>query len=514
MTTPLETETKSKSVHSQALILIIGRIASFTLTFFIPIFLARGLSPAEYGTFKQIFLIFTTLYLILQGGMVQSLYYFIPRDPDRKSSWIFQAVLFSTAAGVLAGIGLFLGRGEIVDAFSNPALAPFVPALALFLILMLASCHFETTLIAREKIAIGSTVLFLSEMIRAFFIIVPLLIFGSLTAVIAGLISFASLRLLITLLYTARLLHNTEVRTPLIMRESLKTQLAYALPFGASVLIDVLQQNMHQYTVAALFNATTFAVYSVGTLQIPIIDFIYTPSTQILMVRMAALLKNGSIQDRLTLWHELTAQLALLFFPLGLFFCLIAPDMIHLLFTETYSESIPLFRLSAFGILPAIFLTDGMLRCYASIRFILLATIIKIVLTFLLIVPLVKVAGLTGAVVATLLVLYLGKGMMLWKTRRLMSVSWREFLPWGKLAGTLLLAALLFLPAIALRQFFSMSPFTALVFQTLFYWSGYGIILFWTPLLPPSIREKILATIDQKIQGIRGTKREVKGEAL
>lgn len=32
-------ESKPKSVHSQALILILGRVASFTLTFFIPIFL-------------------------------------------------------------------------------------------------------------------------------------------------------------------------------------------------------------------------------------------------------------------------------------------------------------------------------------------------------------------------------------------------------------------------------------------------------------------------------------------
>jgi len=507
-------EPKTKSVQSQALVLIIGRVASFALTFFIPIFLARRLDPAEYGTFKQIFLIFTTLFLILQGGMVQSLYYFIPHDPDRKSAWIFQAVLFATAAGAIAAIGLLLGGERLADAFSNPALIPYISALALFLFLMLASCHFETVMIAQEEITKGSIVLFLSEMIRALFIIIPLLVTRSLSAVIAGLITFAGLRLLISLIYTARILfRGAGVRTPLFEPESLRMQLAYALPFGASVIVDVIQQNLHQYTVAALFDAATFAVYSVGIMQIPIIDFIYTPTTQVLMVRMTALLKQGSIQDRLTLWHNVTAQLALLFFPLGLFFGLIAPDMIGFLFTEAYKQSIPLFQISALGILPAVFLTDGMLRCHARIPFILFTTIVKIILTFLLILPLVHFAGLTGAVLATILVVYIGKVLMLWKTRALMSVSWREFLPWGKLAGTLLLASFVFIPAMLLRQAFSMSSFIALIFDTLFYWTIYAAILFWTPLLPPAMREKVIATVDRLIHAVKGTKGGIKGEA-
>ncbi len=506
-------ESKPKSVHSQALILILGRVASFTLTFFIPIFLARSLAPAEYGTFKQIFLIFTTLYLILQGGMVQSLYYFIPHDPDRKASWIFQATLFATVAGALAAIGLLLMGDRLAAWFSNPSLVPYLPALAFFLVLMLASCHLETTLIAQERVSTGSTVLFLSEMIRALFIILPLLIGRSLSAVIAGLLAFAGLRLMVTLTYNARILLRREHRGSLMKTDGLKTQLAYALPFGAAVVVDVLQQNLHQYAVASRFDVATFAVYSVGIMQIPIIDFIYTPTTQVLMVRMAALLREGSPHERLALWHDVTSRLALIFFPAGIFFVLIAPDMIGLLFTDAYGESIPLFQISALGILSAVFLTDGMLRCYARIPFILFTTTLKIALTLLLIVPLINIAGLTGAVVATLLVMYIGKGMMLWKIRKMMETSWGEFLPWRKLAGTLLLAGAVFIPTALLRQTFSLSPFTALAFDVIFYWTVYGILLFSTPLLPPSIREQILAVANRLIPTMRGTKRGVKREA-
>jgi O-antigen/teichoic acid export membrane protein len=259
------------------------------------------------------------------------------------------------------------------------------------------------------------------------------------------------------------------------------------------VLIDVVQQNLHQYAVAALFDAATFAVYSVGMMQIPIIDFIYTPTTQVLIVRMTTLLKEGSIQERLALWHDLTARLALLFFPIGIFFFLIAPDMFDFLFTETYRESVPLFQISALGILPAVFLTDGMLRCHARIPFIFITMMIKIALTFLLMIPFIKIAGLTGAVLTTILLIYIGKGMMLWKIRMLMGASWLDFLPWGKLGGTLFLAFAVFLPALLLRRALSMTSFTALIFDTLFYWTIYTLSLFWTRLLPISIRGKIFA---------------------
>lgn len=134
-------------------------------------------------------------------------------------------------------------------------------------------------------------------------------------------------------------------------------------------------------------------------------------------------------------------------------------------------------------------------------------------MTLLLIIPLIRIAGLTGAVLTTVSVMYLGKGMMLWKIRKMMETSWGAFLPWGKLAGTLFLAVSVFLPAVFLRQTLSISPFTALIFDTLFYWTVYGVFLLWTPLLPLSAREQIFAAAGRLHQALGGTKNRVKREA-
>jgi O-antigen/teichoic acid export membrane protein len=59
-------------------LLMSGRTVAFAATFFIPVVLARVFSQAEFGTYKQIFLVYATLYYIAQFGMAESLFYFLP----------------------------------------------------------------------------------------------------------------------------------------------------------------------------------------------------------------------------------------------------------------------------------------------------------------------------------------------------------------------------------------------------------------------------------------------------
>src|SRR5581483_802162 len=128
---------KTRSIYSSASVLILGRGLSFLFTFFLPMFLARKLPPADYGTFKQIFLIFSTFYLILQVGMVQSLYYFIPREPSRRATWVTQSLFVLSLTGLASGAAILFLGAKLSSLFSNPALAEFMPHLALFTTLMI-----------------------------------------------------------------------------------------------------------------------------------------------------------------------------------------------------------------------------------------------------------------------------------------------------------------------------------------------------------------------------------------
>ena len=84
-----------------ALLLMSGRTLAFAATFFIPVVLARIFDPALFGTYKQLFLIYSTVFLIAQLGMSSSLYYFLPQATHQAGRYVANSVLFLGTAGLV-----------------------------------------------------------------------------------------------------------------------------------------------------------------------------------------------------------------------------------------------------------------------------------------------------------------------------------------------------------------------------------------------------------------------------
>src|SRR6185436_9546378 len=98
---------QSNSTFRPALLLMSGRTAAFAVTFLIPVFLSRIFSPAEFGTYKQIFLIVYTLFGVGQIGMAESLFYFLPTFPKDAGRFVTNAIFMLVMTGI-ACLGLLL----------------------------------------------------------------------------------------------------------------------------------------------------------------------------------------------------------------------------------------------------------------------------------------------------------------------------------------------------------------------------------------------------------------------
>src|SRR5262245_30103936 len=115
---------RRRSLLKLATPLMVGRGIAAILTFVIPVVLARALAQDQYGTYKQFFLIASTVYLIGQAGLVASLYYFVPRaGRPHRGRYLVQALVGLFLLGALAATVVFFGAGAIARRFSNPALA-------------------------------------------------------------------------------------------------------------------------------------------------------------------------------------------------------------------------------------------------------------------------------------------------------------------------------------------------------------------------------------------------------
>jgi hypothetical protein len=117
-------------------------------------------------------------------------------------------------------------------------------------------------------------------------------------------------------------------------RALLKSQLAYALPFAAAVFVEIVQASLPQYAVSHLFDPATFAIFAVGCLQIPLVDFAASPTSDVMMVKMQERLAEGRKPAVLAIWHDTTWKLACAVLSAGGVLRGGARQIIVLLFTE------------------------------------------------------------------------------------------------------------------------------------------------------------------------------------
>lgn len=420
-----------QSIAKPTLILMCGRMFSFAVTLFIPVALVRIFTPVEFGTYKQWFLVYMTVYSIAQLGMSESLYYFLPRHPAKGGRYALNAVLMLLISATLCAAFLVGGQSRISQLLSNSGLAEYLPLLGVYLLGMTASAALEVVMVTRNQYPRAAFTYSISDVLRAAFLLGPVLLLRNLSGLFWGAAAYAVVRFGATLVFFWREF-GADFRWD---AQLLRKQLAYAIPFELAVVVEVLQANYHQYAVSHYFDAATFAIYSIGCLQIPLIEMLASPAGNVMMVRMGEELRDGRPESVVHLWHETTRKLALVFVPLFALLLLVARDFIAFLFTEQYAASASIFTVWCTTLLLSTVQTDSALRVYAQTRFLLVLNLGRLLIITGLIYPFLSAFGLIGAVSITLLASGFAKGLSLARLRHLFQVRVSALLPWRSLAA-------------------------------------------------------------------------------
>ncbi|HEY9466420.1 MAG TPA: lipopolysaccharide biosynthesis protein [Vicinamibacterales bacterium] len=468
-----------------AVSIVIGRSIGFVAAFAIPIALSRILDQAEFGTYKQLFLIYATLFGVAQLGIAESLYYFIPRDAHHAGQHIANAVVTLAASGVACLTLLMLSSSAIAGWLANPQITAGLLPLGVFLCLTLVTAPFEIVLVSRGRYNGAALTYAASDLVRVGCIVVPAFVIGTIAAVMWGVVAFALARL-VAMLWSLRWELVTGFRPELSMWRG---QLAYALPFALAVGVEILQTNFHQYVVATRFDAATFAIFAVGVLQMPLVDIIATSAASVMMVKISA---GGDRDGRaaLALWHDTIVRLSLVVFPLVAFVLIAARDLIVLVFTNAYAASVPIFQLSTIALLPACLCVDAVLRAHAQTRALFVLNLVRLAVVAALIGALLTAFGLRGAVAATLCATVLARALGLARIARILHLRLVEILPWKQLTTTATLAVLAALPAVWVHRLLPNTGAVALVivagvygitFMGLNLWKG---SLSWFSMVP------------------------------
>ncbi len=423
--------------------LMLARLAVAALTFAIPMVLARTLLPESYGTFKQAWLLSNTLFLVLPLGLTPSLVYFIPREPARKSHFISQVLLLTTVVGALAALVLLWAGPMVARLFHNDELRQLMGWVAAYTGFRLAGTSFDVVYMSQGRIKQAALIRVASEALYTVCLIAGALWTRSVAGAFAGVTLATFARALACWVALVRE-HGLKISLP-----DLRRQLTYALPFGAAFMVIIPQQQFHSYLVSATVTAAAYAVYSVGCFQLPIVDMLYSPVSEILQLGIAEHDARGDHAAPLQLFREAVSRLSFVFIPTMAVLFVCARSLILFLFTARYLEAVPLFRLALLSIPMAALPLDGVMRARAENKFVLKISVFKLALTVPLVWSGLRAFGTIGALGGWICAEETCRMLLLWKTSRVFGATVLEMLPTRELCFQAL-AALVAAPVAAL----------------------------------------------------------------
>ncbi len=420
--------------------LVIARFASALVTISIPLVLARAMNLGEYGTYKQLFLISQTLYYVLPFGVAQSLYFFIPRA-EAKRPYFAQTLIYLLFAGAAAGAILYGFGPQIASGLNNPGLLDHRLALALYCGCAVGAFPLELSMTSQGKTRQSAITYLVSDGLRAAAMTFPILLGYGLEGMMAAMIAFAVLRLGAAWVLMVGRGEGAIWNTRLFL-----SQLAYAAPFGAAILFSIPQQYAHQFMVASTVTPELFAIYAAGCFQLPLVDLLYTPTSEVLMVRLGELERAGKMDEAVAAFRDAAGKLAFCFLPMAAFLFTAAPEFIAAIFGPRFAGAAPIFRVCLVGIPLAILPLDGVLRARNQTRHIFFSYLAKATVTVPLVYVAVKSLGMMGGIATYAITEIFGKVILLRKVPSALSSPSRkltlaEVIPWGSLGKAALAAA-------------------------------------------------------------------------
>src|SRR5665648_937134 len=330
----------------QALWVAIGSLSSFSLAIVSAAILSRYFNKVEYGTYRQIVYVYSTLLIVFAAGLPSVFSYFLPRyslNQGKDIVWKITKVLF--LLGAVFSASLFVFSGVIADLLNNQELDTGLKVFAPIPMMLLPTLGIEGIFSTYKKtyyIAIYNT---LSRVLMLLFIVLPVIILkGSYIYAIYGwlVVSFISL---ILALYFKRIPFKGIVSEKNDL--SYKEVFSYSLPLVAASIWGIAIKSADQFYISRFFGAEVFAEFSNGFIDIPIVGMVTGAAATVLLPVLSKMIHDKTnIENVLLVWKSTLLKSATIIYPIVVFFLFNAQNIIIILYSKTYLNSAVFFQIS------------------------------------------------------------------------------------------------------------------------------------------------------------------------
>jgi O-antigen/teichoic acid export membrane protein len=428
------------NLSRDAVALVAGRLAGAMCFLAGMMVLARLLTREHYGLYQQVWLVYNIILPFMMMGVPGGVTYFVPQmDKAGQKAVLINTIGILGMGGVIAGVGTYLFADSLAGLLGGGELADLLRAFVWYPMVSFPLLVVDVFLIATHRAMISAGLALLSALVQFAAVVIPVWLGYDLTSVIT-ILTAATLGKLLLFQYVIFQGHK-DVRVSWDI-SFLRRQLGYCIPLGLAAVLGTLALHVDKLIVAGYFPPDRFALYEVGARELPFVGIVSGSIMAVLTPEFVRLYSRREFERLVDLWHAGTTRVAVIFFPITGFLLVAAPDLIPLLFSDRYLESIAIFQITLL-LLPVRATQYGALLMAAGrSRLVLGGSALAMALKVALNLALIPFFGLHGAAIATVVTVYLVALWLLHHCVKVLEVPFNLVLPWIMLARIALFSAI------------------------------------------------------------------------
>lgn len=439
--------TENYSLTQNAGLVAISKFVNILGLLAASVILTRLLSRAEYGNYEQVWLVYNSFLPLVGYGLSSSIYFFSARE-DKRSVYSAAAV-WVTVVGILAGIILAILAPVVAHWFKADALTEYIRIFAVYAVVSSPSLLFESVFVTEKRVGLLLAGNVLVSALFAGGVLVSALVFRSLTVVFISITLVGVVKSLYLFVFLIKRKKLASEKFSLVM----KAQLFYALPIFISSIAGTISKQIDRYLVTFFFSPEQFAIYAIGSKEIPMIAVITGSASAVLFPVFSEFGTHETREKFIEIWRNSVSKTGLFLLPMMVFLLFAAKDFMHFFFGEKYIVSSGVFRIFLLLLPLRLAFYSPALLSLGKQKLYMYTTFVELLLSAGASYLLMRIYGLEGAAVGKVLVGYvevffLGAVLII-----LLKTNLGEFLPWLKIVKILLISVLGIMPLFLVQNY-------------------------------------------------------------
>lgn len=324
----------------QAFWIAIGSFFSFGFTIASSMILSRYFSKFDYGTYKQVIYIYTTLLVVFTLGLPKTYSFFLPRvEINEAKNVINKITKILLIFGFLFSIILFFASDFIASILNNSELSYSLKLFSPVPFFMLPTMGLDGILSSFKVTKFMAIYTFMIKFFSFLCIALPVILFDiNYEGAIIGFVVSSFISFLLSIYFRNYPLKNVKSEPTSV---TYKQIFEFSIPLLFASIWSILMSSSDQFFISHYFGSEVFAEFSNGSTPLPFIDIIIT-STAIVLSPVYSKLSsiNSNAKDEIfPIWDSVLQKTIKLIYPILIFSCFFSSSILDILYGSKYESA-------------------------------------------------------------------------------------------------------------------------------------------------------------------------------